>query len=186
MDVSQHPEFDRILEAMKTCQGSAWTGIAYRSASPRYASGPDLVSGVGSRRYGARWNPKGAFSAVYVSLDLETAMVETIAHHRYYGIPVHRALPRTFVAVEFELSAILRVDDAGVQSRLGLSGDQLREDWRRIQDAGQEAISQAVGRAAWTLGLEGLMVPSACRADGVNLVVFPDFIPPDRMKILGG
>ena len=76
MDVSQHPEFDRILEAMKICQGSAWTGIAYRSASPRYASGPDLVSGVGSRRYGARWNPKGAFLAVYVSLDLETAMAE--------------------------------------------------------------------------------------------------------------
>jgi hypothetical protein len=89
------------------------------------------------------------------------------------------------VALELELGAILRMDDAGVQSRLSLSGDQLRGDWRKLQDAGQEAISQAVGRAAWTLGLEGLMVPSACRADGVNLVVFPDFIPPDRMKILG-
>jgi RES domain-containing protein len=185
VDLSHHPEFDRILEAMKTCQGSAWSGIGYRSASPRYASGPDLISGIGSRRYGARWNPKGAFAAIYVSLDLETAMLETIAYHRYYGIPVHQALPRTFVALELELGAILRMDDAGVQSRLGLTVDQLRGDWRKLQDAGQEAVTQAVGRAAWTLGLEGLMVPSAWRVDGVNLVVFPDFVLLDRMKILG-
>ena len=185
MDLSQHPEFDRILEAMKTCRSSAWSGIGYRSASPRYTIGPDLISGVGSRRYGARWNPKGGFAAIYVSLDLETAMLETIAYHRYYGIPVHRALPRTFVALELELGAILRMDDADVQSRLGLAVDQLRGDWRKLQDAGQEAVTQAAGRAAWTLGLEGLMVPSAWRADGVNLVVFPDFVPPDRMKILG-
>ena len=96
MDVSQHPEFDRILEAMKTCQGSAWTGIAYRSASPRYASGPRPGKRRRQPTLRRPLEPQGGVPAVYVSLDLETAMAETIAHHRYYGIPVHRALPANF------------------------------------------------------------------------------------------
>jgi RES domain-containing protein len=104
VDVSPHPDFDRILEAMRGCRGTPWAGIGYRSASPRYVSATDLISGFGSQLHGARWNPKGAFSAVYASLDLEIAMRETLAHHRYYGIPLHRALPRTFVAIELSLT----------------------------------------------------------------------------------
>ena len=178
MEVSPHPEFDRILEAMRTCQGVAWGGVTYRSVVPRYAGSSRLIDGVGSRMFGARWNTKGEFRVVYASLDEMTAMLETTSQHRRYGIPVHKAFPRVFVAIEFQLGAVLMLNDTGVQSRLGLTAAQLvREPWLQLQESGQEALSQAVGRAAWTLGLEGLMVPSAENPVGLNLAVFNDFVP---------
>ncbi len=186
MEVSPHPEFDRILEAMRTCRGVAWGGVAYRSVVPRYAGSLQLIDGVGSRTFGARWNTKGEFRAVYASLDEMTAMLEATSQNRHYGIPVHQAFPRVFAAIEFQLAAVLMQNDAGVPSRLGLTAAQLvREPWRKLQERGQEALTQAVGRAAWTLGLEGLLVPSSENPVGLNLVVFNDFVPFDRMKILG-
>lgn len=186
MDVSPHPEFDRILEAMKACQGVAWGGIGYRSVVPRYATSPELIDGVGSQRFGARWNTKGEFRVVYASLDEMTAMLESTSYNRHYGIPVHQAFPRVFAAIEFRLGPVLMLNDTGVQSRLGLTAAQLvREPWRELQDRGQEVLTQAVGRAAWTLRFEGLMVPSSENPVGLNVVVFNDFVPFDRMKILG-
>jgi hypothetical protein len=78
------------------------------------------------------------------------------------------------------------LNDTGVQSRLDVTAAQLmREPWMQLQQSGREALTQAVGRAAWTLGFEGLMVPSAENPVGLNLAVFNDFVPLDRMKILG-
>jgi RES domain-containing protein len=82
---------------------------------------------------------------------------------------------------------ILRLDDASVRSHLGLTVAQFNgEPWRKLQESGQEALTQAVGRACWTLRFEGLIVPSAHGLEDVNLVVFPDFVPADRMRILAG
>ena len=148
MDVSPHPEFDRILEAMKTYQGVAWGGVTYRSVVPRYAGSLQLIDGVGSQMFGARWNTKGEFRAVYASLDEMTAMLETTSQNRRYGIPVHQAFPRVFAAIEFQLGSVLMLNDSGVVSGLGLTAAQLvREPWRELQDRGQEALTQAVGSA---------------------------------------
>lgn len=54
----------------------------------------------------------------------------------------------------------------------------LREDWRALQDAGRESISQAVGRAAFLAGLEGLIVPSHASRKGYNAVLFPANLRP--------
>ena len=43
----------------------------------------------------------------------------------------------------------------------------------RQQMAGTEPITQAIGRAAFEHLAEGLVVPSAQRAGGVNIVFFP-------------
>lgn len=186
MEVSPHPEFERIHEAMKTFQAVAWGGVTFRSVTPQYAGSLQLIDGVGSRTFGARWNTRGEFRVVYASLDEMTAMLETTSQNRRYGIPVHKAFPRVFVAIEFRLDAVLMLNDTGAQSRLGLSIAQLvREPWMRLQETGQEALTQAVGRAAWMLGLEGLMVPSAENPVGLNIAVFNDFVPFDRMRILG-
>jgi hypothetical protein len=55
----------------------------------------------------------------------------------------------------------------------------LNADWRGEQDKGREALSQAVGRVAYRVGFEALMVPSKADPDGTNLVVFPRQ-PPGR------
>ncbi|MBX9677791.1 MAG: RES domain-containing protein [Gemmataceae bacterium] len=64
----------------------------FRSTSPKYATETDMFSGKGAEKSGGRRNPPGV-AAVYASLTPETAMAETLAHHRYYGIPIENAMP---------------------------------------------------------------------------------------------
>jgi RES domain-containing protein len=152
-----------------------WAGVAYRSVVPRYASSQELLSGHGSRQYGGRWNPPESFPAVYASLDPETALAEALAHCRHYGIPVEHAMPRVFVAIRAELARVLDLNDGAIRRSLRVSrGRMCEEDWRACCDAGTEAITQALGRIARQIELDGLLVPSAALADGTNLVVFPD------------
>jgi hypothetical protein len=47
------------------------------------------------------------------------------------------------------------------------------EPWREEQEAGREALTQAMGRIAFETNWEGLLVPSAARKDGRNLIIFP-------------
>lgn len=145
----------------------------YRSSTPRYANEADLLTGEGSKRNGGRWNPIG-IAVVYASLTLETAMAETLAHHRYYGIPLQDAMPRTFVAIRTNFQTVLDLRVGAIRQRLQVSlGRILAVDWRKEARAGREPITQAIGRAAAEVGLEGLIVPSATEAKGHNLLVFP-------------
>lgn len=150
-----------------------WRGPIYRSVTPRYAQGSDLLSGAGARRYGGRWNAPGT-AAVYGSLDPETAMAEALSHYRYYHIPEQAAMPRLFAALEVELAEVLDLRDAALRRRLRLG---LREltgaDWRAALEAGMRTLSQQLGSAAAEAGFEGLLVPSLARVGGSNLVVFP-------------
>ncbi|HLW65477.1 MAG TPA: RES family NAD+ phosphorylase, partial [Gemmataceae bacterium] len=96
---------------------SAFEGVVYRSTSPKYASEADLVTGRGSAQFGGRWNPIG-IAAVYASLTPETAMAETLASNRYYGLPVEDAMPRVFVAVRVRLKRVLDLRDRTIRRRL--------------------------------------------------------------------
>jgi hypothetical protein len=51
-------------------------------------------------------------------------------------------------------------------------------DWRREIRAGREPITQVIGRAAFEVGLEGLIVPSAADWEGHNFFVFPEKLQP--------
>lgn len=155
-----------------------WRGVIYRSATPRYAQGSDLLSGLGSARYGGRWNPPG-LAAVYGSLDPETAMAETLSHFRYYQIPEQAAMPRLFVAVAADLAQVLDLRDAALRRRLRLYlGALLRPDWRAAVHAGLLTLAQQFAAAAAAAGCEALLVPSLARVGGANLVVFPQRLGP--------
>lgn len=57
-------------------------------------------------------------------------------------------------------------------------------DWRREMRAGHEPITQAIGRAAFEVGWEGLIVPSAADPGGYNLLVFPESLfPSSRLRV---
>ncbi|HVC94821.1 MAG TPA: RES family NAD+ phosphorylase [Pirellulales bacterium] len=152
---------------------AAFAETVYRSSTPKYANENDLLTGEGSRRNGGRWNPIG-IAAVYASLFPETAMAETLAHYRYYGIPLQGAMPRTFIAIAVNLQAILDLRDGTVRRHLQVSLDRiLTVDWRKEVHAGRVPITQAIGCAASQVGLEGLIAPSAADPKGHNLLVFP-------------
>jgi RES domain-containing protein len=172
-----HLESDRRRRALERCNSRAirWFGVVYRSASPRYANKGDLLTGVGSKRAGARWNPPRSFPTVYASLDPHTALDEVLAHFRHYGIPIESAMPRVTVSVRVRLGRVLDLTDGKTRSVLRVSARRmLGEPWREEQAAGREALTQALGRLAHELGWEALLVPSAARREGANLVLFPD------------
>lgn len=174
----------RLLGAVHRCReaSAGWAGVAFRSCSPRYARGGDLLSGEGSRRWGGRWNPPGRFAAVYAALDAETALGESLAMVRYYGLPEHRAMPRVFVGLEIRLGVVLDLGDGAVRRRLGVSQQRMvEEDWRAGFGTERLGVTQLVGWAAYAAGFGGMLVPSAARAGGVNIVVFPANLGPGSM-----
>lgn len=151
-----------------------WSGVVYRSTSPRYATSQNLVTGGGALRHGGRWNPPGAFAAVYGSLTPETAMAEALEHYRYYGLEPWRMGRRVFCPLQVDASSVLDLTEGRLRQRIRVSIGRMRaEDWRMCMSSGKEALAQAIGRAAFTVGLEGLLVPSKPVTDGVNLVVYP-------------
>jgi len=149
-----------------------FSGTVFRSTGPKYATTTDLLTGEGSRRVGGRWNPVG-IATFYGSMTPEAAMAETLAHIRHYGLPPQSAMPRTFVAIEVKLSAVLDLTDGKNRQLLGVSTKRMTEaDWRAEVHQGLTPITHAVAQAAFDAGLEGLLVPSAATPEETNLVHF--------------
>jgi RES domain-containing protein len=169
MNLEPHYDFDRIKRSLESHLSDAApsSGVAYRSVAPQFANRRELLSGRGSRITGARWTPKGAFDAVYGSLQPRTAVDELFANHRYYGFEIELALPRVFAAFKYRLDQVLDLSSARMAEVVGISPDTLaEEDWRNIQKGGSEATAQAIGRAAWELRLQGLLVSSMASPGG--------------------
>jgi RES domain-containing protein len=163
-----------------------WSGEVYRSATPRYARSRDIVSGMGSCRMGGRWNPPGSFPTVYASLEPEAAMSESLATFRYFGWALHDAMPRVFRVLEARLHRVLDLCRPGNVPHLAswLKAAQ-REDWRALQRDGRETISQAIGRAAFAVKVEGILVPSSASPGNTNLVAFPGrFAPGSSLRVI--
>ncbi len=123
--------------------------------------------------HGARWNPIGV-AAVYGAATPELAMAETLAMYRYYGLPIHQALPRIFVAIDVQVSSIIDLTDGVIRQRLKISENRMLEtDWRLDAAKGLVPLTHQLGKAAFDAGFEGLMVHSATGVEGKNLVMFP-------------
>jgi filamentous hemagglutinin len=133
-----------------------------------------LFTGAGSLKAGGRWNPKGGFRTLYFSLTAETALAEALAQHRSQAVPDVEATPLVLVGARVSVRRLFNLTDASTRRRLGLTVARIRGPWRPAQHAGQEALTQAVGRLAREHGFQGLLAPSAARRRGVNLVLFPD------------
>jgi RES domain-containing protein len=159
--------------------------VVYRSASPRYANRDDFLTGAGAKAGGARWNAPASFATLYTSLEPDTAVLEGLAHHRYFGLPLASALPRILAAARVELQRVLDLTEPGVRRTLGLNQAALvSEDWRAANRDGREARTQALGRLAWEAEWEGLLVPSAAAPGRTNLIVFPGNLTPPESYLL--
>lgn len=129
--------------------------IGYRACTPKYSTDRDLLTGEGSKLYGGRWNPPG-IPVVYISLSPETAMAETLAQNRYYGIPIEDAMPRVFVAIEARLNRVLDLRVGRNRQSIGVSQTRiLTVDWRKELQEGRQPFTQLIGRAACEVGWEG-------------------------------
>jgi len=139
--------------------------------SLRYPRPRAILSGEGSFQHGGRWNAIGSFRAVYGSLSDTVAIEESRAIADYYGVTQPLLRPRLLVAIRFRLARVLDFStlSLGREEKATLA----REDWRQRQGRGEESISQAIGRAAFLTGGEGMRVPSARVRDAINFIYFP-------------
>lgn len=138
--------------------------------------------------FGGRWNSRG-MRAVYSSLEPATAAKESYQNFADYGFSRRSIQPRVFIGADVSLQCVLDLSNRRVLHRLGFTTrDLITEDWKAIQDCGQESWTQAIGRGCFLLGFEGLLAPSARDAPkGKNLVYFPDkLMPGSAIRIMGG
>ena len=164
--------FDRISALADRAVGLH--EIVFRSATIQFAARMQMLSGSGASEFGGRWNRKGS-STVYASLDIHTAVDEAYPEFKRAGFSPTAIRPRVFVGAEIHLECLLDLTDSNIRRVIGFRLDELiDEDWKTIQALGDESWTQAIGRGCKKAGFEGLIVPSARRSKGRNLVVFPE------------
>lgn len=189
MIVRPHADFESLARRVARLRPLAvpFRDTAFRSVRPKYWASDEFLQGEGSRRHGGRWNPPGSFRSVYLSTSIDTALAEIKGWLRYFGLPTESALPRVFAAVEVVLSLTLDLTEGAMRQRLLVSRERMvEEDWRRENEKDDEALTQAIGRAAFDAGFEGILVPSAQDETGRNVLVFSDKLLPDsRLEELG-
>lgn len=164
-----------------------WEGNVLRQAAPRWVSEPYRYTGVGAVLTGGRWNVQHLFPALYGSLDPVTLAAEANYKGRLYGWAEGDFLPQTKIGMRWKLQRVLLLNDAAVLQVFGVSEAELVQcDWAAEQKAGREALTQALARAAFEHLAEGLLVPSARQAGGLNVVYFPTHrLPGSEIETLG-
>ena len=173
--MTPHPDYPTFFHRLNRIglSGRAFSGTVYRFISPRFAKPEDVVSGAGGLSASGRWNLKGAYPISYTSLDPETALSETLAHARFFRLPIASSLPKTLVSIDTRLSNVLDLTDGNLRRRLILSSQTIQtHNWRLANQHLEEALTQAWGRCFFEAGHEAVLVPSAT-SRGKNLIVYP-------------
>lgn len=184
--IQPNPRFPGLREIIEAHPEwlKPWAGMFFRFQTIDFPMPKHVLGGEGAYKRGGRWNRPG-IAAVYGSTNDVTALEESKANDRYYGLVTKT--PRLVVAIDAQLVGVLDLTSAGMRRALGVTLDELaEEDWRKLLEAGQESLSQALGRAAAAVGASGLLAKSAVVRQGVNVVVFPKAHRDDRMEVVEG
>ena len=163
---------------------SPWSGHFFRFQTIHFPAAKDILSGIGAKQRGWRWNPPG-LAALYGSTTDTAALEEAKANDRYYGFETKT--PRLVVAIQAKVGRILDLTSPGIRRQLGITLAELSgEDWRKLLQSGQESVSQSLGRAAASTGASGLLVRSAAVHQARNIILFPPLAGSDRLTIIEG
>ena len=156
-------------------KGKSFSGVCYRCTEPQFAD--QIVSGLGSQLYGARWSPKNSFPTVYLCDSAEAALQEYLARGRRMKLPDYRSLPMVMAWVKLKTANLLDTTNAEIAAVINPMLEKDKIHWRAIQDR-REAVSQAVGRAIKEICFSGLIAPSQALPGGKNIVIFPQSLTP--------
>ncbi len=189
MNSQESPEVLELFSRIKNCAPNvvAFAGVVFRSVGLRFANEEDILSGDGAATFGGRWSPR-RLSAVYMSLKVETATLESYQNLLKTGFRPEDFRPRLLIGARVRFCRLLDLTGAATRRRIGFTlGELIEEDWQTIQQSGEESWTQAIGRGCHTAGFEGLIAPSARdRPRGKNLVYFPNQLDESsRVELLG-
>ncbi|MDQ6859799.1 MAG: RES family NAD+ phosphorylase [Verrucomicrobiota bacterium] len=177
MKVKANPAYERFRRTLNVHRALflPWSGASYRATTLDYPKAEQILSGEGSFLNGGRWNAIRSFRAVYGSTSDVVAVAESRATASYAGIPYLFRTPRLLVTIEFELARVLDLTNPEIAGVFDATSEEFRlEDWRKVQSAGDESATQALGRACFDAGANALLVSSARVPDGINVVYFPE------------
>lgn len=142
------------LDRLQTAPEITWDGVVYRHM---FGDIPPAKTNTG----GARWNPPSV-EAIYTSCEAETALSE--AEYYLAVQPLRPKAKRVLYTIRLTLQSVLDLRDEGRLSDLGFPAATLaRADVTECQRLG--------GAVAW-LRYEGMLIPSARRLGGTNLVIY--------------
>jgi len=179
----RYGEFRTILAAHPEWL-APWSGHFFRFQTIRFPAAKDILSGLGAMQRGGRWNPPG-LAALYGSTTDTAALEEAKGHDRYYGLETKT--PRLVVAVSADVARMLDLTSPAIRRQLGVTLSELAgEDWRKLLQSGQESLSQAIGRAAASVGASGILVRSASVRLARNVIIFPPSGSSGRLAIVEG
>ena len=155
----------QLLDALDALPRSTFEGTAWRTVR----EGRDPLQGYPA---GARWDP-GTFDVIYTSLERDGSLAEI-----YFHLSRQPVFPSKLVSVlhtrTVHARRTLRLANMTEVQALGI-------DPARYGELSYER-TQAIGDAAYFLGFDGLIVPSA-RWDCQNLVLFTNQISPSDLAI---
>ncbi len=163
----RYAHFRSVLEADADWL-TPWDGDCWRYQDVEFPSAKQILSGDGAFCNGGRLNVMGSFRVVYGSAADETALRESAARARRYGLTVRK--PRILVCIEMKLQKVLDLRQAAVRKALGVTLAELRaEDWETLQNNRIESLGQCLGRAAFNTKAEGVIIPSFAHHGGINV-----------------
>lgn len=182
----RHPRFVELCDEFRDHPEwfTPWSGTLFRFQTVDYPAARDVLSGKGAADRGGRWNPPDV-PTLYGSTTDTTALEECKANDRYYGILTKS--PRLLVAIEAHLTRVLDLTNPEIRRPLEVTLTELAaEDWRKLQAAGKESLTQVLGRAVAETGGSGLLARSATVRRGVNVIIFPRACRADRLAVVEG
>lgn len=142
-----------------------YRGLLYRALNPVWAREP--LSGEGARRFGGRFNPKGA-PALYTALSIMTAIRE--------ANQIGNLQPTTLVAYKADVARIFDATDPAALDEYGIGpADLAADDWRIKMREDGKAPTQKLAEQLIRDGHDGMLVRSfakgATNAD-LNMVLW--------------
>jgi RES domain-containing protein len=137
-----------------------------------YASEIDEITH--SILYSWRYNPKGEFGVLYLSVSPKCAYREKLKQVSGHEEDL---LPQAVGSFRVDLARCLDLTNASFREKLGISREQLTLSF-------DFSMTQSIAREARNLGFEAIIAPSAIGTDCGTLVVFKDKLSPPSYCIL--
>jgi RES domain-containing protein len=155
-----------MLDVLQSAVASAWSGTVCRHM---FASYPPTRSNT----TGGRWNDVG-IEAIYASCERETALAEA----QYYidAQPLRPRGKRTLYTIRVSLKNVIDLTAQHLLSDLGITAAVLSSD--------DHSRCRTIGGAVNWLGHDGLLVPSARRASGANLVIYQQDLSTSEFEVM--
>ncbi|HEX3110674.1 MAG TPA: RES family NAD+ phosphorylase [Thermoanaerobaculia bacterium] len=154
-----------MLDLLQSAGVSSWNGTVYRHM---FASQPPTRANTA----GARWNEPNV-AAIYTSCERETALAEA---EYYIGLqPLRPRAKRTLYTIHVSLSKVIDLTAARLLAHLGITDD--------ILASLDQGPCRTIGGAVSWLGHGGLLVPSARRRGGTNLVIYQQDLAADSFEV---